>query len=245
MLNLFLAVVRRDLMLALRQKSDIIQTLFFFAVVITLVPLGVGAEQNLLRTMAPGVVWVAALLAALLSLPRIFALDHADGTLEQMVISAEPLTIIVLAKVFAHWLTTGVPITVFTALFGVMFDLPIDQCVVLMASLLLGTPVLSLVGAIGAALTLGLRAGSVLTSLLVLPLYIPVLIFGAPSDAGGVAEKPFRCLGPDAGASLLLWVEGRGGYAPFCPAGDRGSAGGRRPGGHVSLHGGVPEGPGV
>ena len=179
MLNLFLAVVRRDLMLALRQKSDIIQTLFFFAVVITLVPLGVGAEQNLLRTMAPGVVWVAALLAALLSLPRIFALDHADGTLEQMVISAEPLTIIVLAKVFAHWLTTGVPITVFTALFGVMFDLPIDQCVVLMASLLLGTPVLSLVGAIGAALTLGLRAGSVLTSLLVLPLYIPVLIFGA------------------------------------------------------------------
>ena len=179
MLNLFLAVVRRDLMLALRQKSDIIQTLFFFAVVITLVPLGVGAEQNLLRTMAPGVVWVAALLAALLSLPRIFALDHADGTLEQMVISAEPLTIIVLAKVFAHWLTTGVPITVFTALFGVMFDLPLDQCVVLMVSLLLGTPVLSLVGAIGAALTLGLRAGSVLTSLLVLPLYIPVLIFGA------------------------------------------------------------------
>ena len=99
MLNLFLAVVRRDLMLALRQKSDIIQTLFFFAVVITLVPLGVGAEQNLLRTMAPGVVWVAALLAALLSLPRIFALDHADGTLEQMVISAEPLTIIVLAMI--------------------------------------------------------------------------------------------------------------------------------------------------
>jgi heme exporter protein B len=104
MLNLFLAVVRRDLMLALRQKSDIIQTLFFFAVVITLVPLGVGAEQNLLRTMAPGVVWVAALLAALLSLPRIFALDHADGTLEQMVISAEPLTIIVLAKIIVDGL---------------------------------------------------------------------------------------------------------------------------------------------
>ena len=194
MLNLFLAVVRRDLMLALRQKSDIIQTLFFFAVVITLVPLGVGAEQNLLRTMAPGVVWVAALLAALLSLPRIFALDHADGTLEQMVISAEPLTIIVLAKVFAHWLTTGVPITVFTALFGVMFDLPLDQCVVLMVSLLLGTPVLSLVGAIGAALTLGLRAGSVLTSLLVLPLYIPVLIFGAGATVQvAISVSPTAC----------------------------------------------------
>ena len=108
MLNLFLAVVRRDLMLALRQKTDIVQTLFFFAVVITLVPLGVGAEQNLLRSMAPGVVWVAALLAALLSLPRIFAFDYADGTLEQMLISAEPLTVIVLAKVFAHWIVTAI-----------------------------------------------------------------------------------------------------------------------------------------
>ena len=215
MLNLFLAVVRRDLMLALRQKSDIIQTLFFFAVVITLVPLGVGAEQNLLRTMAPGVVWVAALLAALLSLPRIFALDHADGTLEQMVISAEPLTIIVLAKVFAHWLTTGVPITVFTALFGVMFDLPIDQCVVLMASLLLGTPVLSLVGAIGAlALTLGLRAGSVLTSLLVLPLYIPVLIFGAGATVQvAISVSPTAYLMVTAALSLLALAA-----APFAIA---------------------------
>ena len=211
MLNLFLAVVRRDLMLALRQKSDIIQTLFFFAVVITLVPLGVGAEQNLLRTMAPGVVWVAALLAALLSLPRIFALDHADGTLEQMVISAEPLTIIVLAKVFAHWLTTGVPITVFTALFGVMFDLPIDQCVVLMASLLL---VLSLVGAIGAALTLGLRAGSVLTSLLVLPLYIPVLIFGAGATVQvAISVSPTAYLMVTAALSLLALAA-----APFAIA---------------------------
>ena len=208
MLNLFLAVVRRDLMLALRQKSDIIQTLFFFAVVITLVPLGVGAEQNLLRTMAP------ALLAALLSLPRIFALDHADGTLEQMVISAEPLTIIVLAKVFAHWLTTGVPITVFTALFGVMFDLPLDQCVVLMVSLLLGTPVLSLVGAIGAALTLGLRAGSVLTSLLVLPLYIPVLIFGAGATVQvAISVSPTAYLMVTAALSLLALAA-----APFAIA---------------------------
>lgn len=200
MLNLFLAVVRRDLMLALRQKSDIIQTLFFFAVVITLVPLGVGAEQNLLRTMAPGVVWVAALLAALLSLPRIFALDHADGTLEQMVISAEPLTIIVLAKVFAHWLTTGVPITVFTALFGVMFDLPLDQCVVLMVSLLLGTPVLSLVGAIGAALTLGF--------------------------ARQRAHEPFGFAALHSGAHFRCRRDGAGGHQRFAhglPHGDGGS----------------------
>ncbi len=179
MLELFFSVVRRDLLLAMKQKSDIIQTLFFFAVVVTLVPLGVGAETNLLRSMAPGVVWVAALLAALLSLPRLFAHDCADGTLEQMLISAEPLTVIVLAKVAAHWLVTGVPMTVFSVIFGVMFDLPVEETLVLTAALALGTPVLSLVGAIGAALTLGLRAGSVLTSLLVLPLYIPVLVFGA------------------------------------------------------------------
>lgn len=179
MLNLFFSVIRRDLLLALKQKSDIVQTLFFFAVVVTLVPLGVGAETNLLRSMAPGVVWVAALLAALLSLPRLFAHDWADGTLEQMLISAEPLTVIVLAKVSAHWLVTGVPMTVFSLVFGVMFDLPAEETWVLTTALALGTPVLSLVGAIGAALTLGLRAGSVLTSLLVLPLYIPVLVFGA------------------------------------------------------------------
>lgn len=179
MLNLFFSVIRRDLLLALKQKSDIVQTLFFFAVVVTLVPLGVGAETNLLRSMAPGVVWVAALLAALLSLPRLFAHDWADGTLEQMLISAEPLTVIVLAKVSAHWLVTGVPMTVFSLVFGVMFDLLTEETWVLTAALALGTPVLSLVGAIGAALTLGLRAGSVLTSLLVLPLYIPVLVFGA------------------------------------------------------------------
>lgn len=204
MFNLFLAVVRRDLMLALRQKTDIVQTLFFFAVVITLVPLGVGAEQELLRSMAPGVIWVAALLAALLSLPRIFAHDYTDGTLEQMIISAEPLTVIVLAKVFAHWLVTGIPITVFTAVFGIMFDLPIEQTSVLMASLLLGTPVLSLVGAIGAALTLGLRAGSVLTSLLVLPLYIPVLTFGAGATVQvAISVSPTAYLMVTAALSFL------------------------------------------
>ena len=186
MLKLFRVMVRRDLLLAYRQKSDVLQTVFFFLVVITLVPLGVGAETELLRSMAPGIVWVAALLAALLSLPRLFAHDFADGTLEQMVLSPDPLPVIVLAKAFAHWLTTGVPITVFASLAAVMFDLTAEVAAVLVFSLLIGTPVLSLLGSVGAALTLGLRSGGVLTSLLVLPLYIPVLIFGAGA-AGAVA----------------------------------------------------------
>jgi heme exporter protein B len=188
MFKLFRIILRRDLMLAFRRKSDLAQVIFFFAVVVTLVPLGVGAETNILRSIAPGVVWVAALLAALLSLPRMFEADHADGTLEQMLVTAEPLPVVVVAKVFAHWLVTGVPMTIFAAVFGILFDLPLD---VTLVSLFLGTPVLSLVGAVGAALTLGLRGGGVLTSLLVLPLYIPVLIFGAgASQAVAVSMSP-------------------------------------------------------
>ena len=191
MWQLFLTILRRDLMLALRRKSDLAQVIFFFAVVVTLVPLGVGAETNTLRAIAPGVVWVAALLAALLSLPRMFAADFADGTLEQMLVAAEPLPVIVFAKVIAHWLVTGVPMTVFAALFGVMFDLSLDVTLVLVASLAVGTPILSFIGAIGAALTLGLRAGGELTSLLVLPLYIPVLIFGSgAASAVAVSMSP-------------------------------------------------------
>ena len=191
MWQLFLTILRRDLMLALRRKSDLAQVIFFFAVVVTLVPLGVGAETNTLRAIAPGVVWVAALLAALLSLPRMFAADFADGTLEQMLVAAEPLPVIVFAKVIAHWLVTGVPMTVFAALFGVMFDLSLDVTLVLVASLAVGTPILSFIGAIGAALTLGLRAGGVLTSLLVLPLYIPVLVFGSgAASAVAVSMSP-------------------------------------------------------
>ena len=191
MWQLFLTILRRDLMLALRRKSDLAQVIFFFAVVVTLVPLGVGAETNTLRAIAPGVVWVAALLAALLSLPSMFAADFADGTLEQMLVAAEPLPVIVFAKVIAHWLVTGVPMTVFAALFGVMFDLSLDVTLVLVASLAVGTPILSFIGAIGAALTLGLRAGGVLTSLLVLPLYIPVLIFGSgAASAVAVSMSP-------------------------------------------------------
>ena len=197
MLSVFLQVVRRDLLLAMRQKSDVLNTLFFFVVVVTMVPLGIGPEPALLRDIAAGVVWVAALLAAILSLPRLFANDYADGTLEQMLLSAEPLSLIVLGKAAAHWLTTGLPLTVMAVAFGVVFDLDITATLVLVVSLALGTPVLSLIGAIGAALTLGLRGGGVLTSLLVLPLYIPVLIFGA--GAVGAAAS-----GLDVTAYFLL-----------------------------------------
>jgi heme exporter protein B len=204
MLKAFVAVLRRDLLLAARQKADVLQTLFFFVVVVALVPLGVGPEPELLRSIAPGVIWIAALLAAILSLPRLFSHDHGDGTLEQMLIAPEPLTLIVLAKCLAHWLVTGVPLTAMTLLFGVAFDLGWPATWVLILSLLLGTPLLSLIGAVGAALTLGLRGGGVLTSVLVLPLYIPVLIFGAGAVGAvtsGVAYAAYLFL---LGAFLLF-----------------------------------------
>jgi len=187
MLKIFLHVVRRDLLLAMRQKADVLNTLFFFVVVVTLVPLGIGPEPALLRDIAPGVVWVAALLAAILSLPRLFANDFADGTLEQMLLSAEPLSLIVLAKATAHWLSTGVPLTLMAVVCGLLFDMDHRSTAALVGGLALGTPVLSLIGSIGAALTLGLRGGAVLASLLVLPLYIPVLIFGAGAVGAAAA----------------------------------------------------------
>jgi heme exporter protein B len=185
-------VVRRDLLLALRQRADVANTLLFFVVVVTMVPLGVGPELNTLRTIAPGIVWVAALLAAILSLNRLFANDYADGTLEQMLLTGEPLPVIVLAKAAAHWLVTGLPITGMAVLLAVMFDLDAGSTGILVASLALGTPALSLIGAVGAALTLGLRGGGVLITLLVLPLYVPVLIFGAgavETAAGGLSPQ--------------------------------------------------------
>jgi heme exporter protein B len=185
-------VMRRDLLLALRQRADVMNTLLFFLVVVTMVPLGVGPETETLRRIAPGIIWVAALLAALLSFGRLFANDHADGTLEQMLLTGEPLPLIVLAKCAAHWLVTGLPITVMSVLLGIMFDLQTDTIGILVLSLVMGTPALSLIGAVGAALTLGLRGGGVLITLLVLPLYVPVLIFGAgavEATAGGISAQ--------------------------------------------------------
>src|SRR5216110_2748090 len=179
MLDAALCVVRRDLLLAWRRKSDVATALLFFIIVASLFPLGVGAEPNLLRAIAPGVIWVAALLSSLLSLGRLFAGDHADGTLEQMLLGAAPLGVVVAAKAFAHWLVSGLPLVLIAPVIALQYDVAAPLYATLALSLLLGTPILSIIGAIGAALTLGLRGGGVLLSLLVLPLYVPVLILGA------------------------------------------------------------------
>ena len=194
----FLAVLRRELQVALRRKGDVLNVLVFFVVVASLFPLGVGPEPNQLRAMAAGVVWIAALLAALLSLPRLFAADHVDGTLEQMLVAPQPLAVIVLAKIAAHWLTTGLPLAIAAPLIGLQYDLPADALAVLLASLLIGTPVLSLLGAAGAALTLGVRGGGALLGLLVLPLFVPVLVFGA-----GAVTASLIGINPSAHLSLL------------------------------------------
>ena len=173
------AIITRDLLLVMRRKSEVLTALFFFVVVTSLFPLGIGADPALLRKIAPGVIWVAALLSTLLGLHRMFAADYQDGTLEQLVLSPQPLVLLVAGKIIAHWLVCGLPLVLLAPIIGIQFDLDVDSLYVLMASLLLGTPVLSLLGSIGAALTLGLRGGSVLMSLLILPLYVPVLIFGA------------------------------------------------------------------
>jgi heme exporter protein B len=183
----FAAVVRRDLTLALRRRSDVLTTLFFFVIVVSLFPLGVGAQSNVLRNIAPGVVWVAALLASMLALVRLFASDFDDGTLEQAALSPQPLVLLVAAKVFAHWLVSGLPLVLVAPLLGVQFDLPVGALGVMTLALLLGTPCLSLIGAIGAALTLGVRGAGGLLALLVLPLYIPVLIFGAGAVSATVS----------------------------------------------------------
>ncbi len=198
MLAAFGAVVRRDLVLVMRHRADLLTTLFFFIIVVSLFPLGVGPEAELLRIMAPGVVWVAALLASMLSLSRLFSDDMQDGTLEQLLLVPQPLSLLVLAKIVAHWLISGLPLVLIAPLLGLQYGLSGEGLMVLVVTLLLGTPVLSLIGAIGAALTLGLRGGGVLVSLLVLPLYAPVLIFGA-----GAIEATLSGMGGAGHLSLL------------------------------------------
>ncbi len=186
-----LAAARRDLLLALRRKSEVLTALFFFVIVSSLFPLGIGPEPVLLKKIAPGVLWVAALLATLLGLPRLFAADHQDGTLEQMALSPEPLGLLVSGKILAHWLVSGLPLVLLAPVLGIQFDLDADALGVLVVALLLGTPLLSLIGAIGAALTLGVRGGGVLLALLVLPLYVPALIFGAGAVEAHIAGLEF------------------------------------------------------
>lgn len=197
-------VISRDLLLAMRRRADVATTLFFFVIVAVLFPLGVGPEPELLRAMAPGIVWVAALLASMLSLERLFASDYADGSLEQLVLAPEPLVLVVIGKVLAHWLVAGLPLALMSPVIALQYDLPREAIATLLAALLLGTPLLSLIGAIGAALTVGVRGGGVLVSLLVLPLYVPVLIFGAGAvDASAIGMSASGHLSI-LGAFLLL-----------------------------------------
>ncbi len=175
----FFAVIRRDLVLALRRRSEIANPLLFFILVITLFPLGIGAQPNLLQAIAPGIIWVSALLAAMLSLDSLFRSDFDDGSLEQILLSSHPASILVLAKIIAHWLVTGLPLLIIAPLLAVFLGMPGHSLGILLLTLLLGTPVLSLIGAIGVALTVGLRRGGMILSLLVLPLYVPVLIFAS------------------------------------------------------------------
>lgn len=179
----FLLMLQRDLRLAARRRIEVLLPLAFFVVAASLFPLGVGPEPQTLRQIAPGIVWVCALLAAMLSLGTLYASDHADGTLEQQLLAPRPLTLLAGGKALAHWLLSGLPLIVLAPLLGLLFGLPREAIAVLALGLLLGTPVLSLLGGIGAALTLGVRNGSVLVLLLVLPLCIPVLIFGAGAVA--------------------------------------------------------------
>lgn len=177
-MNSIQAVIWRDLLLSLRRRAELVNILAFFAVVTALFPIAVGPEPEQLRAIAPGVIWVAALLSSLLALPRLFAGDHGDGSLEQLILSPAPLSLLVCGKVLAHWLASGLPLVILGPLLCVPFDLPAASVMTLALTLLLGGPVLSLIGAVGAALTMGLRGSSMLLALIVLPLYVPVLIFG-------------------------------------------------------------------
>lgn len=198
-MSVFWSLVQRDLLLALRRRTEVLTGLFFMVIVASLFPLAIGPEMDFLRRMAPGILWIGALLSSLLSLPRLFEADYLDGTLEQLVLLPSNLALNVGAKMTSHWLLSGLPLVVLAPLLGLQFDLSADLALSLMLTLLMGTPILPSLGAIGAALTLGVRGGSVLLSLLVLPLMTPVLVFGA-----GALEAQMGGLGIQAHLSLLL-----------------------------------------
>lgn len=208
------AVFARDMKVAFRQRQDLLNPLLFFVMVVTLFPLGVSPEISFLQEAGAGILWVAALLSVLLSLDHLFRHDFDDGTLEQLMLQPQPLFLLVLAKTLAHWVLTGLPLVLLTPVLGVMVHLNGNSIAVLCLTLLIGTPVLSLIGAIGAALTLGLRSAGVLLSLLIIPLYIPVLIFGTGSVAAvadGSAVSAYLAL---MAAFLALAVT----LAPFAAA---------------------------
>jgi heme exporter protein B len=204
--SMFRWIVWRDLILAWRRRTDVLATLFFFVIVVSLYPLGIGPEAQLLRRIAPGVVWVAALLASMLSLGRLFGNDYQDGSLEQILLTPQPVYLLVVGKVLAHWIVSEIPLVVIAPVVGLQFGLSGNTLAIIVVSLLMGTPVLSMIGSIGAALTLGLRSANVLVALLVLPLYIPVLIFGSgaiEASIGGLDAKPYLLL---QAATLVLSI---------------------------------------
>jgi heme exporter protein B len=200
----FLLLLRRDLTLAFRHRTEIVNPLLFFVLVTTLFPLGIGADTKILQNVAAGVIWVAALLASLLSLDGIFRSDFEDGTLEQFMLSAHPVSLLVIAKVVAHWLVTGLPLLAIAPLLGVLLSMSAKAIGVLVITLALGTPVLSLIGSVGVALTVGLRRGGILLSLLVLPLYVPVLIFASSAVETAAAGIPVTAQLSILGAMLAF-----------------------------------------
>ncbi len=200
----FLLLLKRDLTLALRHRSEIGNPLLFFVLVATLFPLGIGSDTEILQTVASGVIWVAALLASLLSLDGMFRSDFEDGSLEQFMLSAHPVSLLVIAKVVAHWLVTGLPLLAIAPLLAVFLALPSNAIGILIVTLALGTPILSLIGAVGVALTVGLRRGGIILSLLVLPLYVPVLIFASSAVETAAAGIPVSAQLSILGAMLAL-----------------------------------------
>ncbi|HMM46511.1 MAG TPA: heme exporter protein CcmB [Thiobacillaceae bacterium] len=212
MLDFLFTVIRRDVLLAARRRGDWLTAQFFFVMVTSLFPLGIGPEPGMLRSIGPGVVWVAALLATLLSLGRLYAEDHRDGTLEQLMLTPYPHALLGLGKAIAHWIINGIPLLLIAPVLGIQFNLPADALATLVLSLAIGTPILSLLGSIGAALTLGLRGGGALVTLLILPLYVPALVFGAGAVEGVLtgtgAEAHLSLLGAFLLMSLLIapWV---------------------------------------
>lgn len=191
-LRAMLALLRRDLLLSYRARGDVVNPLIFFALIIVLFPLATSPEPGVLRLLAPGIIWVAALLATLLSLDQLFQSDYDDGSLEQLILSPHPLALLALSKIIAHWLVTGLPLVIIGPVLGIMLNLPSDALITLALGLLFGTPVLSAIGAIGAALTVSLRRGGMLLSLLILPLYVPVLVFAASAVEAATSGLPAR-----------------------------------------------------
>jgi heme exporter protein B len=192
MFDAFTAIIRRDLVLAMRRRSEIANPVLFFILVITLFPLGIGAQPKLLQAIAPGIIWVSALLATMLSLDSLFRSDFDDGSLEQILLSPHPTSVLVLGKITAHWLTTGLPLLIVAPLLAVFLGMPNQSLSILLITLLLGTPILSLIGAVGVALTVGLRRGGMILSLLILPLYVPVLIFASNAVEMASSGLPFN-----------------------------------------------------